>query len=71
MKRQADGVNFDEGLALQTQEDLDLLYVDARREEISRIINWFQNKEQEALLLGGQIGVGKSTLLSALTIRED
>ena len=70
MKRQPNGVNFDEGLALQTPEELSLLYVDARLEEISRLVEWYNSKKQEALLLGGQIGVGKSTLLSALTVRE-
>lgn len=70
MKRQTNGVNFDEGLALQTQEELDVLFVDARREELSRLIAWSDSETQEPLLLGGQIGVGKSTLLSALMVRE-
>ena len=70
MKRQPNGVNLDEGLALQTPEELSLLYVDVRRDQISRLIEWYNSEEREALLLGGQIGVGKSTLLSALTVRE-
>ncbi len=70
MKRQPNGVNFDEGLALQTSEDLSLLYVDTRSEEIGRLNEWYNSEEREALLLGGQIGVGKSTLLSALSVRE-
>ena len=70
MKRQPNGVNFDEGLALQTPEELSLLYVDARPEQIGRLVEWYNSEEREALLLGGQIGVGKSTLLSALTVRE-
>ena len=70
MKRRANGVNFDEGVALQTREELELLYVDARPEEMGRLAAWFRNDCREALLLGGQIGVGKSTLLSALMVRE-
>jgi len=70
VKRQPNGVNFDEGLALQTAEELSLLYVDVRSEEIGRLVEWYNSEEREALLLGGQIGVGKSTLLSALTVRE-
>lgn len=70
MKRQPNGVNFDEGLALQTPEELSLLYVEARVEQISRLVEWYNSDEREALLLGGQIGVGKSTLLSALIVRE-
>lgn len=70
MKRQPNGVNFDEGIALQTPEELSLLYVDARPEQIGRIVEWYKSEEREGLLLGGQIGVGKSTLLSVLTVRE-
>jgi len=70
VKRQPNGVNFDEGLALQTPEELSLLYVDARPEQIGRLVEWYNSEEREGLLLGGQIGVGKSTLLSALTVRE-
>jgi hypothetical protein len=70
VRRQPNGVNFDEGLALQTPEELSLLYVDTHAEEIIRLIEWYKSKEREALLLGGQIGVGKSTLLSALIIHN-
>ncbi len=70
MKRQPNGVNFDEGLALQTEQELDLLYVDARRSEIARLIAWFDSDDREGILLGGQIGIGKSTLLNALMVRE-
>jgi len=70
VKRQPNGVNFDEGLALRTPEELSLLYVDARPEQIGRLVEWYNSEEREALLLGGQIGVGKSTLLSVLTVRE-
>jgi hypothetical protein len=70
VKRQPNGVNFDEGLALKTTEELLLLYVDARLEQVSRLVEWYNSEEREALLLGGQIGVGKSTLLNALTVRE-
>ena len=70
MKRQPNGVNFDEGLTLQTPEELSLLYVDARPEQIGRLVEWYNSEDREALMLGGQIGVGKSTLLSALTVRE-
>ena len=70
MKRHVNGVNFDEGQALETQQELDMLYVDARRDEIGRLVDWFKREELEALVLGGQIGVGKSTLLRTLMIRE-
>jgi hypothetical protein len=69
VKRQTNGVNFDDGIALQTPEELSLLYVDARPEQIGRLVEWYKSEEREGLLLGGQIGVGKSTLLSALTVR--
>ena len=70
MKRQPNGVNFDEGIALETREELELLFVDARPEELHRLVDWFRSDEREGLLLGGQIGVGKSTLLNALMFRE-
>lgn len=44
MKRQRNGVNFDEGLALQSQEEWDLLFVDARHDELARLVNWWKAK---------------------------
>ena len=70
MKRQKDAVNFDEGLALQTQEEFDLLFVNAREGALTSLVTWFRSEDRESLLLGGQIGVGKSTLLDALKIRQ-
>lgn len=70
MKRQRNGVNFDEGLALQSQEEWDLLFVDARHDELARLVNWWEGESDAPLLLGGQIGVGKSTLLNALLVRD-
>jgi len=70
MKRQPNGVNLDEGIALESREELELLFVDARAEELHRLVDWFRSDEREGLLLGGQIGVGKSTLLNALVVRE-
>lgn len=70
MKRQPNGVNFDEGIALETSEELELLFVDARPKELHRLVDWFRSDAREGLLLGGQMGVGKSTLLNALMFRK-
>ena len=44
MKRQPNGVNFDEGLALRTPEELSLLYVDVRPEQIGRLVEWYNSE---------------------------
>jgi hypothetical protein len=63
MKRRAHGVNLDDGVALSSAEDFDRLYVDARPEEDRRLRGWLADPKAEALILAGQIGTGKTTLL--------
>ena len=64
MKRRPHGVNLDDGVELSSKEDFDRLYVPARPEEGRRLREWMIDPEADALILAGQIGTGKTTLLN-------
>jgi hypothetical protein len=64
MKRRPHGVNLDDGVALATDDEFRLLFVDGRPETRSVLQGWLADDEQEAMLFGGQIGTGKTTLLN-------
>lgn len=64
MHRNEHGVNLDLGLPLQTEADFRLLHVCVAPDELSSFTEWILSGEGP-LLLGGQIGVGKSTFIQA------
>jgi hypothetical protein len=64
MKRRPHGVNLDDGVALSSPEDFDRLYVAARPEQNHRLRAWLADPKGEALVMAGQIGTGKTTLLN-------
>jgi hypothetical protein len=64
MKRRLHGVNLDDGVALSTEDEFRLLFVDGRPETRSVLQGWLTDDEPEAILFGGQIGTGKTTLLN-------
>lgn len=64
MKRRSHGVNLDDGVALSTDEEFQLLFVDGRPEVRSTLQRWLADDEQDSMLFGGQIGTGKTTLLN-------
>ena len=64
MKRRPHGVNLDDGVELSSVEDFDRLYVPARPEEECLLHEWMTASRAEALILSGQIGTGKTTLLN-------
>ena len=66
MKRRPHGVNLDDGLALSTEDEFHLLFVDGRPETRSVLQEWLADDEQGAILFGGQIGTGKTTILNAV-----
>lgn len=63
MKRNRFGINLDEGIPLATPDDFDLLHVDCFQEISNKLISWIKDSERP-ILLGGQIGSGKSTLIN-------
>ena len=64
MNRRSHGVNLDDGVALSTDEEFRLLFVDGRPEVRSTLQGWLADDEQDSMLFGGQIGTGKTTLLN-------
>lgn len=64
MKRRPYGVNLDDGVALASEEEFDILFVDARPNACAVLKEWLANNQSEAILFGGQIGTGKTTLLN-------
>lgn len=67
MKRREYGVNLDDGVALSTEEEFRLLYVPCNPDETARLQGWFADDTQKAILLGGQIGSGKTTLIKEVS----
>ena len=67
MKRRKYGINLDDGVALSSKEELDLLYVPCNPGVTAQLENWFADGVQEPLLLGGQIGSGKTTLIKKVS----
>ena len=63
MKRNTFGINLDEGIALTTPEEFESLFVDTGSEVEPKLEQWLQTGE-EPVLLGGQIGCGKTTLIA-------
>ena len=64
MKLNRFGINLDEGIAL-TEETLSKLYVSCFEDKVKKIIAWLKDNTIETpLLFGGQIGSGKSTLIT-------
>jgi len=66
MKRRPHGMNLDDGVELLSAEDFDRLYVAARPEEDRRILEWLDDPEAGAMILAGQIGMGKTTFLNKI-----
>jgi hypothetical protein len=64
VNRRSHGVNLDDGIALSTDEEFQLLFVDGQPEVRSTLQGWLADDEQDSMLFGGQIGTGKTTLLN-------
>lgn len=62
MKRNTFGINLDEGIALTTPEEFDSLFVDTGSDAELKLGQWLREGEKP-VLLGGQIGCGKTTLI--------
>lgn len=62
MKRYQYGINLDEGIPLSTTADFRHLYVPCFEAALKDLSSWME-EGRKPLLLGGQIGSGKSTLI--------
>ncbi len=62
MERNTFGINVDEGIALSSEQEFQLLYIEPDFEAKHTLQNWLSNSDKPALL-GGQIGCGKTTLI--------
>ncbi len=67
MKRREYGINLDDGVALSTDEEFRLLYVSFNSDETACLQGWLADDTQKAILLGGQIGSGKTTLIKQVS----
>jgi len=63
MKRNRYGINLDSGIPLVTETEFELLYVSCFGETEEHLKSWLVESDRP-LLLGGQIGSGKSTLIN-------
>ncbi|MBF0410843.1 MAG: hypothetical protein HQM10_26090 [Candidatus Riflebacteria bacterium] len=70
MKRHQFGINVDEGVALSTAEEFEMLFVDTQSESRQKLLDWIANDETP-VLFGGQIGSGKSTLIEFILRKSD
>lgn len=62
MKRNRFGINLDEGVPLESKEDYEILFVDFFGDASLKLRSWIE-EGNAPILLGGQIGSGKSTLI--------
>jgi hypothetical protein len=62
MKRNVSGINLDEGIHLQSDWELDHLFIPCHAEQLEQLTTWLKSGKYP-LLLGGQIGCGKSSLM--------
>lgn len=63
MKRNQYGINFDLGVPLLSPEEFELLYVELNPEKKQRLIHWIEDKNEGPMIVAGQIGTGKTTLI--------
>ena len=63
MKRNRNGINFDLGMPLKSPEEFELLYVELYPEQKQRLIHWIEDEDEDSIIVAGQIGTGKTTLI--------
>ncbi|MFA6598105.1 MAG: hypothetical protein WCS69_10310 [Ignavibacteriaceae bacterium] len=63
MIRNKDGINFDEGIPLVDLTEFETLYVQCHEKQQIEFISWLTDSTSP-LLVGGQIGTGKSTFIN-------
>ncbi|UCH92439.1 MAG: hypothetical protein JSV88_19370 [Candidatus Aminicenantes bacterium] len=63
MKRNRYGINFDLGVPLQSKEDFEILYIELNPDQKQRFVDWINDENQDAIIVAGQIGTGKTTFI--------
>jgi hypothetical protein len=64
MERHRFGTNLDAGIPLSSEVDFELLYVSCFDGIVSNLADWIKDDSTIPLMVGGQIGSGKSTLIN-------
>jgi len=67
VKRRKYGVNLDDGVPLATDEEFRLLYVPCNTAATDCLRDWFADNARGSILLGGQIGTGKTTVIKEVS----
>lgn len=62
MKLHSFGINLDQGIPFETTEEFEKLYVPSHQEAFDKLVEWINNG-QGPIIVSGQIGSGKSTLI--------
>ncbi|MGI9278542.1 MAG: hypothetical protein ACR2PX_02805 [Endozoicomonas sp.] len=70
MKRHSQGINLDEGIPLSTGKEFELLYMELFPQETEILTHWL-DQGTKPLMLGGQIGTGKTTLINKVLSSSD
>lgn len=65
MKRNKFGINIDEGIPLIKPEEISKLYIEDDHNCEKELSNWLTQEDSKALMFGGQIGTGKTTIINA------
>jgi hypothetical protein len=63
MKLHSFGINLDQGIPFETTEEFEKLYVPSHQEAFDKLVEWINNG-QGPIIVSGQIGSGKSTLIN-------
>lgn len=64
------GINLDEGFPLSNEAEFKQLYVEGFIDVTAKLDSWIQNSSRESIMLAGQIGSGKSTLINRILLKN-
>lgn len=71
MKRNRFGMNLDEGVPLSSETDFQQLYVPCSEDISNSLKDWIEDStENGPMMFGGQIGSGKSTLITKILLES-
>lgn len=70
MKLHSFGINLDQGIPFETTEEFERLYVPSHQEAFEKLIDWINNGKGP-IIVSGQIGSGKSTLINKTILESN